>query len=192
MNRQGERVDQTSEKQTSYRLDPAGHADVAPALCLELGDIGDRVGVDERAVPAELAAQGLADDVLAHRVDELPERVVGVHGGPELRPLLPELAADDDVSDAADRLAHQLALFGSSETREWSRAPWTRSTGATGLKSRDFASSTSGSVRSGGSGPRGSMRSKPTWTGDIVDRDSAPRGRSDRAALRTVPATSGR
>src|SRR3954454_10619724 len=111
MNRQGERVDQTSEKQTSYRLDPAGHADVARALCLELGDIGDRVGVDERAVPTQVAAQGFADDVLAHRVDELPERVVGVHGGPELRPLLPELAADDDVSDAADRLAHQLALF---------------------------------------------------------------------------------
>src|SRR4051794_20406259 len=111
MNRQSERIDDPGEKQASYRLDPAGHADVARAGFLELGDIGDRVGVDERAVPAQVAAQGLADDVLAHRVDELPERVVGVHGRPELRPLLPELAADDDVSDAADRLAHQLALF---------------------------------------------------------------------------------
>src|SRR3954471_7625726 len=112
MNRQGEGVAPPSEKQTSYRLDPAGHADVALALFLELGDIGDRVGVDQGAVPAELGAQGPADDVLAHRVDELPERVVGVHGWPELRPFLPELAPDDDVSDAADRLAHHLALFG--------------------------------------------------------------------------------
>src|SRR4051794_36774851 len=112
MNGQSERVDDTGEKQASYRLDPAGHADVALALFLELGDIGDRVGVDEGAVPSQVAAQRPADDVLAHRVDELPERVVGVHGWPELRPLLPELAADDDVSHAADRLAHQLSLFG--------------------------------------------------------------------------------
>src|SRR4051794_39798952 len=111
MNGQSERIDDTGEKQTSYRLDPAGHADVARALFLELGDIGDRVGVDESAVPTEVAAQGLADDVLAHRVDELPERVVGVKGRPELRPLLPELAADDDVSDTADHLPHHLALF---------------------------------------------------------------------------------
>src|SRR3954468_10502965 len=111
MNGQRERVDETGEKQTSCRLDPAGHADIARALFFELGDIGDRVGVDERAVPSQVAAQGPADDVLADRVDELPERVVVVHGWPELRPLLPELAADDDVGDAADRLAHQLALF---------------------------------------------------------------------------------
>src|SRR4051794_31678956 len=104
MNRQSERIDDPREEQASYRLDPAGHADVARALFLELRDIGDRVGVDKRAVPAQVAAQRLADDVLAHRVYELPERVVGVHGWPELRPLLPELAADDDVSDAADRL----------------------------------------------------------------------------------------
>src|SRR5690606_38426476 len=42
-------------------------------------------------------------------VDEGAERVVGV--GPVLRPLLPELATDDDVGDVRQRPTHQLALI---------------------------------------------------------------------------------
>jgi hypothetical protein len=72
--------------------------------------VSNRVAVHHGAVPAKIAAEGARDDVLPDRIDERTERVVGV--GPESRPLLPELAADDDVGDAADRLAHQLTLLG--------------------------------------------------------------------------------
>jgi hypothetical protein len=48
--------------------------------------------------------------VLAYRIDELAEWIVGA--GPVLRPLLPELAADDNIGDRTDDLAHQLALLG--------------------------------------------------------------------------------